>query len=150
MKRTIAAFGTAATAAVLTLGLTTPAQAATVQARALSYAKAQLGDRYVYGATGPNAWDCSGLTQAAYKYAGRPIQRTAQQQFNHVHHIYYSQMKPGDLVFFGTPGNITHAGVYAGGGNIVNANTGSYRGRKVVVAPIGEYGPSRLRHYGRV
>jgi len=148
MKRAIATFGTAAAAAVLTLGLATPSSAATLQSKALTYAKVQLGEPYVYGAEGPNAWDCSGLTWAAYKASGHPITRTAQTQFNHVQHIFYSQIKPGDLVFFGGVHSISHVGIYAGGGKIVNANTGAYRGRKVVTAPISEY--SGQRHYGRV
>lgn len=123
----------------------TPAQAASLQSKALKIAAAQKGDPYKWGATGPDRFDCSGLTQYAFKQAGKKIPRVAADQYNKSKRISASSRKPGDLVFFGKP--VYHVGIYAGSGKIWNANTGSYRGRKVVLAPISEYGgPVR---YGR-
>jgi cell wall-associated NlpC family hydrolase len=124
------------------------AMTTTLESRAFGVALSKQGDPYVYGAAGPNAFDCSGLTSYSYKRAGKAILRTAQAQFNHVRHIFYNQMRPGDLVFFGGVRSIYHVGLYAGGGKIINANTGHYRGRRVVIAPISEY--TGTRHYGRV
>ncbi|MFI0967113.1 C40 family peptidase [Streptomyces sp. NPDC021080] len=145
----------AVTASVL-LGAASPAEAATSkQTAALNAAKTRIGKPYVYGATGPDRFDCSGLTQWSYKQAGKDIPRTAQQQYNSTRHVSAGARRPGDLVFIGTPGRITHAGIYAGFWSgrswMVNANTGAYRGRKVVVAPISEYtAGSPKAYYGQV
>lgn len=140
--------GVATAALVAVVLLPNQAEAATVSQRALSVASAQLNDPYRYGATGPNAFDCSGLVQYSFKAVGKQLPRTAQQQFNATTRVSASQRQPGDLVFFGSAGAIYHVGVYAGNGKIWNANTGSYRGRRVVLAPIGEYGSKVW--YGRV
>lgn len=116
------------------------ANATTPQASALSYARGQLGDPYRLGGTGPRYWDCSGLTMKAYAHAGKTLPRTAQQQYNATRHVALSSARPGDLLFWGKDSkHITHVGVYTGGGYTVNANTGAYRGRKVVNAPTREY-----------
>lgn len=131
---------------LIALGAATPAEATTLKAWAANTAKVHRGDPYRYGSAGPYWFDCSGLTQYAYKSIGKKIPRTASGQYNATRHVSRSQLQVGDLVFFGNPAY--HVGVYAGGGNIWNANTGSYRGRKVVLAPISEYGgPVR---YGQV
>lgn len=104
----------AVTASVL-VSTATPASATTTKQKALSVAAAQKGDPYQYGATGPNRFDCSGLTQYAYKHAGRSIPRVAQAQYNVGHHISWKSRQKGDLVAIGTrPGNIFHIGLYAG------------------------------------
>lgn len=144
----------AVTAAVLAavlggIAVAPQASAATsLSSRALSVAKSKQGDPYRYGAAGPSRFDCSGLTYYSFKRVGKTLPRTAQSQYNHVHHIAATSRKPGDLVFFGGTHSIYHVGIYAGSGKIVNANSGHYRGYKVVTAPIGEYG--RSVHYGRV
>lgn len=131
------------------IALAPQASAATsLSTRALSVAKSKQGDPYRYGAAGPSRFDCSGLTYYSYKRVGKKLPRTAQGQYNKVHHIAAKSRKPGDLVFFGGTHSIYHVGVYAGSGKIVNANSGHYRGYKVVTAPIKEYGSSI--HYGRV
>lgn len=89
-------------------------------AKALAFAKKQLGDSYRYGATGPNSWDCSGLTGGAWKAAGVKLPRTSQAQFKVGKKVAKSDLKPGDLVFF-YPG-ITHVGIYAGGGKVLAAS----------------------------
>lgn len=127
-------------------GTATPAASTTVKARAYSVAKAQKNDPYHRGSAGPYRFDCSGLTQYAYKRAGKYIPRTARGQYNATRHITRSHLQVGDLVFFGSP--VYHVGVYAGGGKIWNANSGHYRGYKVVLAPIKEYGG--VVRYGQV
>ncbi len=89
-------------------------------AKALAFAKKQIGDRYVYGATGPSAWDCSGLTGGAWKAAGVSIPRTSQAQYRVGRKIAKSDLKPGDLVFFYS--GISHVGIYAGGGKVLHAS----------------------------
>lgn len=133
----------------------TPAEAATLGQRALNVAKAQKNDPYQWGATGPNRFDCSGLMVYSFKQVGKTLPRTAQQQYNKSYKVSPSHRKPGDLVFIGrSSGSIYHVGIYAGfwsgKGWMWNANTGSYRGRKVVLAPISEYTAGSPRaYYGR-
>ncbi len=130
----------------------TPAEAATLQARALSVAKAQNGDPYKSGATGPSAFDCSGLTYYSYKKSGKTLPRTAQGQYNSSKHVSYSSRRVGDLIFIGKSSkSIYHVGIYAGFWSgkswMWNANSGSYRGRKVVLAPVKEYTAGSPRAY---
>jgi len=81
----------------------------------LAYAEAQLGKPYIYGATGPDAFDCSGLAMMAYRAAGIAIPRTSQAQWTYGRQIPASQVQPGDLVFFsghdGTPAAPGHVGI---------------------------------------
>jgi peptidoglycan DL-endopeptidase CwlO len=81
----------------------------------LAYAEAQLGKPYIYGATGPGAFDCSGLAMMAYRAAGIIIPRTSQDQWAYGTQIPASQVQPGDLVFFagadGTPAAPGHVGI---------------------------------------
>jgi cell wall-associated NlpC family hydrolase len=143
---TTSAVVTAVLTGAVIAGAATPASATTVKARAYAVAKAQKNDPYRRGGVGPRYFDCSGLTQYAYKGAGKKLPHNAQRQYNATRHIKRSQLQVGDLVFFGNPA--THVGIYAGGGKIWNANSGHYRGYKVVLAPIREYGgPVR---YGQV
>ncbi|MEZ0092996.1 C40 family peptidase [Streptacidiphilus sp. EB129] len=110
-----------------TLLAAAPADAATVEMKALSIAASKHGDPYGWGATGPNRFDCSGLTYYAFKHAGRTLPRTAQAQYNSVRHISKSSLRPGDLVFFHYGSYVYHVGIYAGGGMIWHApRPGSY------------------------
>ena len=81
----------------------------------LAYAEAQLGKSYQYGATGPDAFDCSGLAMMAYRAAGIVIPRTSQAQWAYGRQVPASQVQPGDLVFFagadGTPAAPGHVGI---------------------------------------
>ncbi|MBL7492783.1 C40 family peptidase [Frankia sp. AgB1.9] len=88
----------------------------TIGARAVYLASLQKGKPYVWGATGPYAFDCSGFSQYIFKQLGRYLPRTAQQQFNATLRVPQSAKQPGDLIFFGTPNNIYHMGIYAGNG----------------------------------
>jgi cell wall-associated NlpC family hydrolase len=99
---------------------TTKSSSSSKGAKALAFAKKQIGDSYRFGATGPNSWDCSGLTGGAWKAAGVKIPRTSQAQFRAGRKIAKSDLKPGDLVFFYS--GISHVGIYAGGGNVIHAS----------------------------
>ena len=86
---------------------------------ALKYALKQIGDRYVFGAAGLTTWDCSGLTMRAFQTAGVSLPHSAAAQFHYGKLISRSNLKPGDLVFFGSP--ISHVGIYLGGNKMVHA-----------------------------
>jgi peptidoglycan DL-endopeptidase CwlO len=86
---------------------------------AVQYALAQVGDAYVYGAAGPSAFDCSGLTMAAWAQAGVGLPHSSSAQFGAGPHISSSALQPGDLVFYYSP--ISHVGMYIGNGLIVHA-----------------------------
>lgn len=76
------------------------------------------GAPYQYGAAGPYRFDCSGYTQYVFGRLGRALPRTAAEQYARTRHLTHAQMRPGDLVFFGSGGNIYHVGIYAGGGRM--------------------------------
>ncbi|MFI9718680.1 NlpC/P60 family protein [Streptomyces sp. NPDC052396] len=89
-------------------------------AAALAAAQSKLGTPYVYGATGPGSFDCSGLTSWAYAQAGVDIPRTSEEQANYGTRIGDpSQLQPGDLVLFF--GDLHHVGLYAGNGMVLHA-----------------------------
>ncbi|MEV0265982.1 NlpC/P60 family protein [Streptomyces sp. NPDC050617] len=88
-------------------------------AAALNAAKTKIGTPYVWGATGPNSFDCSGLTSWAYAQANVHLDRTSQAQANDGQRLTRSQLKPGDLVLFN--GDLTHIGLYAGNGQVLHA-----------------------------
>jgi peptidoglycan DL-endopeptidase CwlO len=92
-------------------------------AAAVHFAMAQVGKPYVYGAAGPNAYDCSGLTMAAWGAAGVGLPHSSSAQYSSGTHISASQLQPGDLVFYYQP--ISHVGMYIGNGMIVNAENPS-------------------------
>ncbi|WP_369157792.1 NlpC/P60 family protein [Streptomyces sp. R02] len=92
---------------------------ATKAEKALAFARAQIGKPYVWGATGPGSYDCSGLTQAAWKAAGVSLPRTTYDQVNAGTTVPVSQAQPGDLVFFYD--DVTHVGLYVGNGMMIHA-----------------------------
>jgi cell wall-associated NlpC family hydrolase len=102
-------------------------------AEAVSYAYAKLGSPYVWGATGPNAFDCSGLVLAAYRSAGVSLPRTTYAQIDAGRRVSRSELLPGDLVFFYS--GITHVGIYVGDGKMIHAPNPS---APVRVAPLDE------------
>lgn len=89
--------------------------------QALKFALSQIGKPYVFGATGPNAYDCSGLTLAAWKSAGVSLDRTSQAQWHDGVSVPLSQLQPGDLVFFYNSTAPTHVAIYLGDGKVVHA-----------------------------
>ena len=101
---------------------------------ALAFARTQLGDRYVFGGSGPDAWDCSGLTKAAYAAAGVYIgTHSATDQYNTMARqgklVSFAQVQVGDLVFWGSPGNYYPVAIDAGNGQILEAPNPSARVR---------------------
>ncbi|MEV6617867.1 NlpC/P60 family protein [Streptomyces sp. NPDC051051] len=92
---------------------------ATKAERALAFARAQIGKPYVWGATGPDSYDCSGLTQAAWKAAGVSLPRVTYDQVNAGTTVSLSAAQPGDLVFFYA--DVTHVGIYIGNGMMIHA-----------------------------
>jgi cell wall-associated NlpC family hydrolase len=92
---------------------------ATQAEAAIAFAEAQLGKPYVWGATGPNSYDCSGLTQAAWRAAGVDIPRVTWDQVNTGTRVARDQLLPGDLVFFYD--DISHVGLYIGEGMMIHA-----------------------------
>ncbi|MBF6212981.1 C40 family peptidase [Nocardia puris] len=97
---------------------------------ALDAARTKLGAPYVYGAAGPNAFDCSGLVQWAYRQAGMELPRTSGAQLSAGSPVSLDSLQPGDLVSFYGGG---HSGLYAGDGNVIHASTS---GTPVMIAPI--------------
>ncbi|MFF8276632.1 NlpC/P60 family protein [Streptomyces lateritius] len=87
--------------------------------KALAFARGQIGKPYVWGATGPSSYDCSGLTQAAWKAAGVDLPRTTWDQVKVGTRVATADLLPGDLVFFYD--DISHVGLYIGGGKMIHA-----------------------------
>ncbi|WP_405423398.1 NlpC/P60 family protein [Streptomyces erythrochromogenes] len=100
-------------------------------ARAVAFAYSSIGKPYVWGATGPGSFDCSGLTQAAWRSAGVSLPRTTYTQINAGRRVSRDQLAPGDLVFFYS--GITHVGLYVGNGQMIHAPR---PGSTVRLAPI--------------
>ena len=86
---------------------------------AIHYAMAQVGKSYVYGAAGPNAFDCSGLMMMAWAQAGIGLPHSSSAQYGMGRHVASSDLQPGDLVFYYSP--ISHVAMYIGNGLIVEA-----------------------------
>ena len=85
---------------------------------ALAYANAQLGKPYQWGAAGPGAFDCSGLTMMAWRAGGVSLPHNAAAQYGQVRHISMADLQPGDLVF---ESGLGHVGIYIGGGQMIDA-----------------------------
>ena len=103
-------------------------------AAAVAFAQAQIGKPYIFGATGPGGYDCSGLTMSAWKAAGVTIPRTATAQMQGLKAVPASAAEPGDLVFFyGDSSYVNHVGLYIGGGMVIHA---SRPGSPIAIAPV--------------
>ncbi|MGW5065558.1 NlpC/P60 family protein [Streptomyces cyaneofuscatus] len=87
--------------------------------KVLAFARAQIGKPYVWGASGPASYDCSGLTQAAWREAGVTLPRTTWDQVKVGTRVATSDLQPGDLVFFYD--DISHVGIYKGDGMMIHA-----------------------------
>ncbi|TJZ52973.1 glycoside hydrolase [Streptomyces piniterrae] len=122
-------------------GSTDDGSYATKAEKALAFARAQIGKPYVWGATGPSSYDCSGLTQAAWKAAGVDLPRTTWDQVKVGTRVATSNLQPGDLVFFYD--DISHVGMYIGNGKMIHApKPGAYvREESIYYMPI--YGSVR-------
>ncbi|WP_369145867.1 C40 family peptidase [Streptomyces sp. R44] len=101
-------------------------QAPTGSAAAIvAFARAQIGDAYVSGGTGPNSWDCSGLVQAAYRAAGIDLPRISYEQSSMGTSVSLSNLQPGDILYWGSRSGSYHVAIYVGGGKYVGAQNPS-------------------------
>jgi cell wall-associated NlpC family hydrolase len=98
----------------------TPAPSAAAQT-AVDTARAQVGKAYEYGAAGPDSFDCSGLTQYAYRAAGIELPHSSRSQSQLGTPVARADLRPGDLVFFYEP--VSHVGIYVGNGQMVDAGS---------------------------
>ncbi|MFJ5261581.1 C40 family peptidase [Streptomyces sp. NPDC088387] len=105
-------------------------------ATVISFLKAQLGDAYVMGATGPSAWDCSSLVQAAYKQVGVDLPRVSQDQSMVGTEVGTSNLQVGDILYWGGKGSAYHVGVYVGNGQYLDAANPS---KGVVIQDLSGY-----------
>jgi cell wall-associated NlpC family hydrolase len=109
-----------------------PSGSSSAAQQAIAFARAQIGDPYQFGATGPDAWDCSGLMLKAFESAGISLPRTSVEQYKVGRHIQSMvDLEPGDMVFFADntsdPSTIHHVGLYIGDGLMIEApHTGAY------------------------
>ena len=113
-------------------GVPTPFAAPIISAgeQALQAAQSKLGSPYVWGATGPNAFDCSGLVMWAYNQVGVGLPRTSESQAGAGYAVSVDDLRPGDIIIYNGGG---HAALYAGDGNIIHASTS---GTPVQYAPL--------------
>ena len=97
-------------------------------------AKELLGHKYVWGATGPVNYDCSGFTRKIFRDVGIHLPRVSRDQATKGQLVSFNELKKGDLVFFATkrrhPNRVTHVGIYLGNGNFIHASSGA---KKIVV-----------------
>ncbi|MFF9407250.1 C40 family peptidase [Streptomyces anandii] len=94
-------------------------------AAVISFVKAQVGKAYVSGATGPSAYDCSGLVQTAFKQVGISLPRVSQDQSTAGTQVSLSNLQPGDILYWGSAGSAYHVAVYVGDGMFVGAQNPS-------------------------
>ena len=108
---------------------------ASVAAKVVAFARAQIGDPYVFGAAGPSSYDCSGLAMAAYASAGVGLPHSAAAQYGYGVPVSTVGLVPGDLAFsYSGPG---HVGIYVGNGMIIDS---PHTGATVRYDPVGMYG----------
>jgi cell wall-associated NlpC family hydrolase len=112
--------------------------------RIVAAARAQQGKPYRFGARGPNAFDCSGLSGFAYRQAHLTLPRTTDDQYHAARRITRAAARPGDLVFWVRGGHAYHVGIYAGNGRVWHAPK---PGSRVKLASI--FSPGEV-HFGRV
>jgi len=109
--------------------------------KAVDTALAQVGDPYVWGAAGPDAFDCSGLMQYAYSAAGVSLPHSSASQSRMGTPVSRDQLQPGDLVFFYSP--VSHVGMYIGNGQMVHASTSGQPVKVASVDSMGSYNSAR-------
>ncbi|RNF82317.1 C40 family peptidase [Streptomyces botrytidirepellens] len=108
-----------------TLSTTSVSNATGNAAAVISFLKAQLGKAYVLGSSGPSSYDCSGLTQAAFKQVGVDLPRVSQDQSTAGTQVSLDNLQPGDLLYWGSSGSAYHVGVYIGDGKFIGAQNPS-------------------------
>lgn len=154
MNKKTAAIGTLLASSIV-MAVPVNAEAATIQEKAASVSKAQIGDPYKWGAKGPNAFDCSGLVWYSFKQAGKgwtykPTNGMRKYQTND---ITVNQRKVGDLIFFRRKGSSdwSHVGLYVGSGYMVNAvNGNTYKGVRKGKVVDGYWNKYYVADYRRV
>lgn len=110
--------------------------------KAVTYAYNAIGVMYKYGADGPNGYDCSGLTSAAWRSAGKSLPHNAAAQYRATSRIGRADLKPGDLVFYRSLG---HVGLYVGGGQIIDASHAGQPVKKRDMDVMPPYGYGRVK-----
>jgi cell wall-associated NlpC family hydrolase len=133
-------------AAIQPIAATTSTAQTTLQmqqkraAYAVKYAYKQIGDPYRYGGTGPGSWDCSGLSQAAWRKGGVSLPRTTHQQWawGANRRVSMDSLRPGDLIF---SRGLGHMGIYIGDGKMLHA---PQTGDVVKITPLSRYGHHRF------
>jgi peptidoglycan DL-endopeptidase CwlO len=137
-----AAAAAAAAAAAKSAHFVVPPYHGSLAGKALAFAFAQLGKPYLWGATGPDSFDCSGLTMQAWAAAGVYLPHFAAFQYQASHPIGYDDLRPGDLLFWATDGNdsntIYHEAIYLGGQQMIQAPR---TGENVEISSIWMWGP---------
>lgn len=91
----------------------------------VNFVRAQVGDAYVLGSSGPSSWDCSGLVQAAFKQVGIDLPRVSQDQSTAGTQVSLDNLLPGDILYWGGAGSAYHVAVYVGDGMFVGAQNSS-------------------------
>jgi hypothetical protein len=122
-------------------GYQPPSAPATPAQVAINYATQQLGKPYRWGAAGPDAFDCSGLTQRSWAAAGVGIARVSRDQYTSLPRVPYSQARPGDILAWASntasPGTIYHVALYLGDGKMIEAPSA---GNPVRITTVRTYG----------
>ncbi|MDO9378881.1 MAG: C40 family peptidase [Nocardioidaceae bacterium] len=134
---------TAADGATETVPAGTSVDASGKAKKAIDFALSQLGDPYSYGATGPDSWDCSGLTGGAWRAAGVSLPRSSSAQAGAGSPVSTADMQPGDLVFYYSP--VSHVGIYLGGGRLVHAPR---TGKNVEIVSVSSMPINSVRRVG--
>jgi len=103
----------------------------------ITAAKSRIGDPYVYGADGPNAFDCSGFTGWSYRQIGISLPRSAAEQWVAGPHVSYADAQPGDVLAWAgdptAPGYVTHVALYLGNGMMISA---AHTGTTIAISPV--------------
>lgn len=118
----------------MTASPSTPQTVSDKQQKLLEFAYAQLGKAYLWGAEGPNAYDCSGFTMVAYRQVGVTLPHYSGYQATMGTPVSRANMQPGDLIFWYTP--VQHVSMYVGNGQMIHARGSAYG---VVIQSVDQY-----------
>jgi cell wall-associated NlpC family hydrolase len=124
-RTTLAAAADTGSSSFSTSASTSASTATGSAAAVIDFVRAQVGDAYVSGGTGPNSWDCSGLVQAAFRQVGIDLPRVSQDQSTAGTQVSLDNLQPGDILYWGGAGSAYHVAVYVGGGMFVGAQNPS-------------------------
>lgn len=96
-----------------------------IRIKIIKEAESWIGTPYKYGGTNAAGFDCSGFVKTVFDNCGITLPRTSQQQFTYTARISFNEIEPGDLIFFGKSGNISHVAIFGGNGIMIHASTSS-------------------------